>query len=150
MLAYLHNKNVDVASVVNGGGLTPLAIAKESSSWETVKLLTAANDSGKFTHSEQEADPYEKSTNEILVGLHVPGFYKTPEDWAAHMPPGAGTQEAREIRTREGLRGKQQQGEDDMSGNVALYLKAKNPEDSKRAHRKVSTANNIGLDNWFA
>ena len=75
-------------------------LAQESGTWETVKLLEAAErpPSRAQRHSEDGRD---KSTSEVLIEMHVPSFYKTAENWPPHLPPGPGTAENRDIRTRE-------------------------------------------------
>jgi len=119
VLAYLHNCGVDVASPLNGQGLSPLDISKESGSWDCRKLLEAAK---------QEAEA-------TSVGkLHVPGFYKVPENWPSVLPPGPGTRENRDIRTRESTRGQETNGNQrGIETGTMGYLKAKNKGESKRA-----------------
>jgi hypothetical protein len=109
ILAYLANNGVDISSPKNSQGLTPLDLAQESGTWETVKLLEAAErpPSRAQRHSEDGRD---KNTCEALIEMHVPNFYKTPENWPPHLPPGPGTAENRGIRTRESTRGGGERG----------------------------------------
>ncbi|GMI14327.1 hypothetical protein TrVE_jg2183 [Triparma verrucosa] len=147
ILAFLHNSGVDIYSPFNGQGLTPLDLAKESGTWETVKLLEAAQSQAEEKMNKAMDDG---NTSEILAGLHVPGFYKVPENWPKHMRPGPGTAENREIRTRESTRGKDSTQFDELP-DTRLYLRAKTPQDSKRALGKVKKKKaRDGVDDWFA
>ena len=117
ILAYLHNCGVDVATPLNGQGLSPLDISKESGTWECRKLLEMAKQEAELTG---------------VGALHVPGFYKIPENWPSVLPPGPGTGENRDIRTRESTRGKETNG--NMRGTETQgFLKASNKDESKRA-----------------
>ena len=142
VLAFLHNSGVDIFSPLNGQGLSPLDIAKESGTWETVQLLKAAQ-----VQAELKARKALNSgnTSEVLAGLHVPGFYKVPENWPKHLRPGPGTAENRDLRTRESTRGNDST-EMDQEPYKRLYLKAKTPQDSQRALSKKKTF----VDQWFA
>ena len=124
---------MDIYSPFNGQGLTPLDLAKESGTWETVKLLEAAQLQAEEKLNKAMDDG---NTSEILAGLHVPGFYKVPENWPKYMRPGPGTAENRDLRTRESTRGKDSTEFDELP-DTRLYLRAKTPQDSKRALGKV-------------
>ena len=135
-LAYLHNSGVDIASPLNGQGLTPLDIARESGSWDTVKLLEAAERSAM---EDARLGIEEGDASSSLAGLHVPGFYKVTENWGEVMPAAPGTPANRSIRTRESTRGRQDRADEEDQANKRLYLRAKSREDSRRALRKIVT-----------
>lgn len=134
-LAFLRGKGVDVVGGVNGQGLTPLDVARESGTKECVEMLESCAREDERAGGALFAGGY--------GGMHVPGFYLTKEDWQSNFTK-PGDMANRNLRTRETERGTQNRGADD--GLQKLYLTAKSKEASQRAERKVERAH----QHWFA
>jgi len=64
-----------VSSVKNDQSLTPIDLAQESGTWETVQLLEAAERPPSRAQRVAE-DGRDKSTCDALIDMHVPEFYK--------------------------------------------------------------------------
>ena len=91
---------------------------------------------------------FDGNTSEILAGLHVPGFYKVPEN--CRNTCAQDLAENRDLRTRESTGGKDSTEFDELP-DTRLYLRAKTPQDSKRALGKVKKKKaKDGIDDWFA
>ena len=135
VLTFLRGKGVDIVSCVNGGGRTPLDVARESGTAECVELLEAA--------AREDENGGGAALKGGYGGMHVPDFYLTREDWASKLSK-VGDAANRNIRTREQEKGREERGVDDDFQR--LFLTAKSGEASKRAERKVERAH----QHWFA
>ena len=102
VLAYLHDAGADITRCLTNQGLTPLDLASESGTYETVEFLKRAG--GVLPPELDEGGA-------MRVGdMHVPEFYRLGGSWERHLPPGPGTPSSRQTRRREASRGRGDNG----------------------------------------